>query len=333
MTSHIVLGIESSCDDSAAAVLVDGELRSSVMSSQIDIHARYGGVVPEIAARQHERSLLPAIEEALILSGVDYADLSCIAVTRGPGLVGSLVVGVSVARALALVARCPVVGVNHLEAHVLSSFLEHRELEPPTLCLLVSGGHTMLVLVRGIGDYTVLGETRDDAVGEVYDKVGRYLGLGYPGGPAVDQLSLTGDPTRLSLPRPMRNEGYEMSFSGLKTATIRAVRKAPDVEVEDVCASFVAAVLDVLISKLRTAVREHEVGSICIGGGVAASGPLRDAVERLAAEEGLGCFLPPRSMCTDNAAMIAYAGNAHLQRGTHVLDFEVLPGLRFPGAA
>ncbi len=327
MTPSLILGIETSCDDSAAAVLRDGVVLSSIISSQTEIHDPFGGVVPELAARRHEAMLMPVIEEAMVTAGVDYRDFGGIAVTRGPGLVGSLVVGVATARALGLVARCPVYGVNHLEAHVLSSFLESAELEPPTVCLLVSGGHTMLVHVRAIGDYAILGQTVDDAVGEAYDKIARYIGLGYPGGPPVDRLSASGDPTSLRLPRPMINDGLNMSFSGLKTATVRAVTANPEVPVEDVSASFVAATLEVLSAKVRAAVRMTGVPSFCIGGGVAASGPLRDAMQVLAVEEGVRCFLPPRSMCTDNAAMIAYAAFRLAVVGRADEDVDVAPGL------
>lgn len=327
MAQSLFLGIETSCDESAAAVLSGGVVLSSLISSQTEIHAPFGGVVPELAARRHEQTLMPIVEDAMATAGVQYRNLHAIAVTRGPGLVGALVVGVAAARALGLVANCPVYGVNHLEAHVLSSFLEHEDLMPPTVCLLVSGGHTMIVHVRDIGDYVVLGETVDDAVGEAYDKVARYLGLGFPGGPPVDRLSAKGDPTALQLPRPMIHDGLHMSFSGLKTATVRAVAARPDVTNEDVSASFVAATIDVLRAKVRAAVRATQVPSLCIGGGVAASGPLRDAMQALAQEEGIACFLPPRSMCTDNAAMIAHAAYRLAAVGLADENVEVEPGL------
>lgn len=332
MKPQIILGIESSCDDTAAAVLRNGALLSSVSSTDMTEHERYGGIVPEIASRRHERVMMAVIEEALVRADTTYADVSAIAVTYGPGLVGSLLVGVATARSLGLVIGCPVYGVNHLEGHLLSSFLEHQELSAPTLCLLVSGGHTMLVHIRAVGDYEILGETRDDAVGEAYDKVARYLGLGYPGGPEVDRMSKLGDPSHVALPRPMLHDGYEMSFSGLKSATVRAADANPGLAVQDLCASFVEATNEVLTTKIQRAITEHGLDSVCIGGGVAASQPLRDAVMGLMdTNAGLRCYVPPRSMCTDNAAMIGFACHLQLAAGTALDTFEVAPNLPMVG--
>src|SRR3954451_14699588 len=248
-----VLGIETSCDETAAAVVVDGrEVRSSVVSSQIDLHARFGGVVPEIAGRAHVELLNPVVAEALLEAGLEGPP-DVVAATMGPGLIGSLLVGVSAAKALALSWGVPFVGVNHLEAHLFASSLEEPDLQPPLVVLLVSGGHTMLVLMEGPGRYRLLGQTLDDAAGEAFDKVARYLGLGYPGGPAIEQAAVHGSADAIAFPRSMMDEGYDFSFSGLKTSVITYVRKHPDVEADDVAASFQEAVVDVLVAKTTRA--------------------------------------------------------------------------------
>jgi len=248
-----ILGIETSCDETAAAVVRDGHhVLSSVVSSQIDIHARFGGVVPEIASRAHVELLTPVTAEALVEAGVDERGIDAVACTIGPGLIGSLLVGVSAAKALALVWGVPFVGVNHLEAHFVAAFLEEPQLEPPIVVLLVSGGHTLLVEVSEIGKYRVIGSTIDDAAGEAFDKVARFLGLGYPGGPAIDREAMSGDPTAIRFPRGLiddEDHRYDFSFSGLKTSVINHVRKHPDVSTVDVCASFQEAVVDVLVTK------------------------------------------------------------------------------------
>ncbi|MFZ4585685.1 MAG: tRNA (adenosine(37)-N6)-threonylcarbamoyltransferase complex transferase subunit TsaD [Acidimicrobiia bacterium] len=308
----LVLGIETSCDETAVAVVDHGfTVRSSVVSSQVDLHARYGGVVPEVASRAHVEALVPVLADALVEAGVELADLDAIAGCHGPGLAGALLVGVSAAKSLALVCDVPYVGVNHLEAHLFAPWLEHPDLEAPLAVLLVSGGHTLLVGVRAPGQYEVLGETVDDAAGEAFDKVARLLGLGYPGGPAIDRLARDGDAAAISFPRPMRGEGLEFSFSGLKTAVALRVRDHDD-DVADVAASFQAAVVDVCIEKLALAADRIDAASIAIGGGVAANSALRAAAQELGRETGRAVLLPALEYCTDNAAMIAAAGSYRL---------------------
>jgi len=327
-----ILGIETSCDETAAAVVANGtDVLSSVVSSQVDIHARFGGVVPEIASRAHVELLTPVIAEALVEAGLDGDGVGAVAATIGPGLIGSLLVGVSAAKATALVWGVPFIGVNHLEAHLYSSFLEEPHLELPAVVLLVSGAHTMLVLMSEHGQYQLLGTTIDDAAGEAFDKVARFLGLGYPGGPAIDRLAMEGDPAAVHFPRSMKDEGYDFSFSGLKTSVITWVRKNPDASVADVAASFQEAVVDVLVTKARRAAREVGATSLVIGGGVAANSVLRERVLDVAIEDGLQPFLPSRSMCTDNAAMVAAAAWWRLQSdGPTPLDAPADPGLGLP---
>jgi N6-L-threonylcarbamoyladenine synthase len=303
----LVLAIETSCDETAAAVVADGTtVLSSVVSSQVDLHARYGGVVPEIASRAHVELLTPAVAQALVESGLEGHQLDAVAATVGPGLAGALLVGISAAKAYALAWKLPFIGVNHMEAHLYACFLEEPDLKPPLVVLLVSGGHTMLVAMDDHGRYRLMGTTVDDAVGEAFDNVARVMGLGYPGGPAIDRAALTGDPTAVRFPRAMP-EGYDFSFSGLKTAVIRYVRENPDTPVADVAASFQAAVVDVLIAKSKRAVEETGATGLCLGGGVAANSLLRERVLDLCTAQDLRCFLPSRSMCTDNAAMVAAA--------------------------
>jgi N6-L-threonylcarbamoyladenine synthase len=300
-----------------------------VVSSQIDLHAPFGGVVPEIAGRSHVDRIVPVVARALVEAGVEGKDLDAVAAPEGPGLVGSLLVGVAAAKALALSWDVPYVGVNHLEAHLYAPSLDEPDLEPPMVALLVSGGHTLVVHVPEQGRYEVLGGTIDDAAGEAFDKVARYLGLGYPGGPAIDRLAVEGDPEAVPLPRPMLHEGYDLSFSGLKTAVIRHVRAHPEVDTADVAASFQAAVVDVLVTKLLRAARDTGVPTVAIGGGVAANSLLRERVLDAAAAEGLRPSLPTRAMCTDNAAMVAAAGWWRLQAdGPTSLDAGANPNLR-----
>jgi N6-L-threonylcarbamoyladenine synthase len=307
--SGLVLGIETSCDETAAAV-VDrgGVVLSSVVSSQVDLHARYGGVVPEIASRAHVELLTPAVAQALIESGVTEDEIEVVAATAGPGLIGALLVGVSAAKALALVWGRPYVAVNHLEAHLYAPLLDEPELEFPYVVLLVSGGHTMIVHLRGHGDYEVLGSTLDDAAGEAFDKVARYLGLGYPGGPAIDRVARDGDPAAIDFPRSMLDEGYTFSFSGLKTAVVNHVRRHPDVATPDVAASFQAAVVDVLVAKTLRAAAELGVDTVCLGGGVAANSRLWAQMVDQGGAAGRRVLVPSPAMCTDNAAMVAAAG-------------------------
>jgi N6-L-threonylcarbamoyladenine synthase len=325
-----ILGIETSCDETAASVVRDGrEVLSSVVSSQIDLHARFGGVVPEIASRAHVELLTPVTAQALVEAGVDEHGIDAVAVTIGPGLIGSLLVGVSAAKALALVWGVPFVAVNHLEAHFVAAFLEEPDLQPPIVVLLVSGGHTMLVEVREIGRYRVMGQTIDDAAGEAFDKVARFLGLGYPGGPAIDREAMTGDPHAIKFPRGLLNEGYDFSFSGLKTSVINYVRKHPDVSTADVCASFQEAVVDVLVTKARRAAKDVGATGMALAGGVAANSLLRERLLDACTEDGMHGYLPSRAMCTDNAAMIAATGFYRLRDdGPTPLDAAADPNLR-----
>lgn len=327
-----VLGIETSCDETAAAVVDDGRLvRANVVSSQVDLHARYGGVVPEIAGRAHESLITPVVAEAMVEAGVSDGDIDLVAATHGPGLIGSLLIGVAAAKALALVWDVPFLGVNHLEAHLYAALLEEPDLEFPLVVLLVSGGHTMLISFDDHGTYRLLGSTLDDAAGEAFDKVARYLGLGYPGGPVIDRLSSEGDPEAIRFTRALYNDGYDFSFSGVKTAVVNHVRKHPDADTADVAASFQASVVDVLLHKARKAA--HEVGAkgICLAGGVAANSLLRETTVSICEQDGLQAFLPSRAMCTDNAAMVAAVAWWRLQSdGPAALDLGADPGLKLP---
>jgi N6-L-threonylcarbamoyladenine synthase len=306
--SGLLLAIETSCDETAAAVVDDTlAVRSSVVASQVDLHAGFGGVVPELASRAHVETITVIVERALAEAGADATDLDAVAVTAGPGLVGALLVGIATAKALALGWGVPVVGVNHLEGHLASVFLADRAVPYPQTALLVSGGHCMLTRAVEPGRYTLLGETVDDSVGEAYDKVARFLGLGYPGGPVLDRMAADADDV-LGFPRPMLGDGYAFSFSGLKTAVVNHVRADPSVSVAEVAASFVAACMDVLLAKLRRALEEFGDPAVAIVGGVAASPILRARAQGLADEFGATLLIPPQAMATDNAAMIGVAG-------------------------
>jgi N6-L-threonylcarbamoyladenine synthase len=330
--AHRILGIETSCDETAAAVVVDArEVRSSVVSSQVDLHAQYGGVVPEIASRAHVELLTPVVARALVEAAIADDHVDAVGATVGPGLIGALLVGVSAAKALALVWDVPFVAVNHLEAHLYAAFLEEPDLELPLTVLLVSGGHTMLVTMEDHGRYRMLGSTIDDAAGEAFDKVARYLGLGYPGGPAIDALAMEGDPHAIAFPRAIMEDGYDFSFSGLKTAVVNHVRKHPDVATADVAASFQEAVVDALVTKARRAARETGAKGLCLAGGVAANSSLRERLLSVCVDDGIRAFLPSRSMCTDNAAMVAAAAWWRLQQdGPSPLDVGAEPNLRLP---
>ncbi len=332
-----VLGVETSCDETAAAVVQEGSrVLSSVLSSQVDLHATYGGVVPELAGRAHLEVLTPLLADALERAGVSGSPpaLDAVAATIGPGLMGSLLVGASEAKALAMAWDLPFVGVNHLEGHLFAALLEDPDVPWPLVVLLVSGGHTLLVSMEGPGRYRRLGATLDDAAGEAFDKVARFLGLGYPGGPAIEQAAAAGDPEAFAFPRPLLDEGLELSFSGLKTAVVRAVRARPDASDADVAASFQAAVVDVLVAKAVRGARSVGARGLCLAGGVAANGPLRVSVSSAAAELGIPVCLPSRAMCTDNAAMVAAAGWWQLEHlGPSPLDTPCDPALSLPFAA
>jgi N6-L-threonylcarbamoyladenine synthase len=314
-----VLGIETSCDETAAAVMIDGVVKASVVQSQDAIHRSYGGVVPELASRRHLEVVLPVVGHALAEAGVGLADLDGIAVTHGPGLVGSLLVGLSVAKAFAYAHRLPLVGVNHLEGHIFAGFLEEPRAEYPFLALLVSGGHTALYACPEPLVYHLVGQTRDDAAGEAFDKVAKLLGLGYPGGPAIEQTAREGDPRAIPFPMAQFQDGApDFSFSGLKTAVSLFVRQSRPLTphlVADVSASFQATAVKMLVRKAIRAARERQIRRILLTGGVAANRALRAALDAECAERGYAWSAPPPRLCTDNAAMIAAAGAARLGRG------------------
>jgi N6-L-threonylcarbamoyladenine synthase len=333
----VTLGIETSCDETAAAVVVGGgDIRSSVVASQVDLHATFGGVVPELAGRAHLEVLTTVLRRALEEAGLGFEAheapaLDAVAATVGPGLVGSLLVGVAQAKALALAWGLPFVGVNHLEGHLFAALLDHGDLPWPLVVLLVSGGHTMLVVMEEPGRYRQLGQTLDDAAGEAFDKVARFLGLGYPGGPAIERAAASGDPRALALPRAMLGEGLDFSFSGLKTAVVHAVRRSPAASNADVAASFQQAVVDVLTAKTLRGAEECGAGGVCLAGGVAANESLRASLGGACEGAGLPFYLPTLPMCTDNAAMIAAAGWFQLgRRGPSPLDTGVQPNLGLP---
>ena len=330
--STLVLGIETSCDETAAALVLGGhDVASSVVSSQVDLHAQYGGVVPEIASRAHLDMLNPIVARAIVEAGVPESRIDAVACTIGPGLIGALLVGVAAAKSFAQAWGVPFVGVNHHEAHLYSAFLEDPTLEFPLVSLLVSGGHTMLIEMQGHGQYRLLGRTIDDAAGEAFDKVARFLGLGYPGGPAIDRQAEAGDPTAIAFPRAMLHDGLDFSFSGLKTSVVNYVRKHPDVSTADVAASFQEAVVDVLVTKARRAAQQVGATGLVLGGGVAANSLLRERFLDACVADGIRGFLPSRSMCTDNAAMIAAAGWFRLRSdGPTPIDCGAYPNLRMP---
>jgi N6-L-threonylcarbamoyladenine synthase len=327
-----ILGIETSCDETAAAIVDDGRLiRASVVASQADLHARFGGVVPEIASRAHVDLIGDVIEETLVEAGASLNDIDAVAAVHGPGLAGALLVGVSAGKAISLATGVPYVGVHHHEAHVYAALLEEPELEPPLVTLVVSGGHTLLIAMDAHGVYRVLGQTVDDAAGEAFDKVARFLGLGYPGGPAIDRVAREGDPKAIAFPRPMLGDGFDFSFSGLKTAVVHYVRKHPDAAIADVAASFQAAVVDVLVTKLLAAAAAEGIDTVVVGGGVAANSLLRDRMHDLAERGHVRAVLPALELCTDNAAMVAAVAAYRLAAdGPTPLDTPAVPNLRLP---
>jgi N6-L-threonylcarbamoyladenine synthase len=328
--STVVLGIETSCDETAAAVVMGGnDVLSSVVATQIDLHARYGGVVPEIASRAHVEAMNVVIRQAVSQSGVPIERIDAVAATVGPGLIGALLVGVAAAKSVALVLDKPFIGVNHLEAHLYAALLDDPLVEFPMLVVLVSGGNTLFVEMRGHGDFSVIGQTIDDAAGEAFDKVARFLDLGHPGGPAVDRIALTGNAHAIDFPRAMLHDGLDVSFSGLKTSVINYVRKNPTVSTADVAASFQFAVVDVLAAKARKAAQQIGAKTVALGGGVAANSLLRSTMKTVCAEAGWRLVLPSMGMCTDNAAMIASAGWYRLVAdGPSSMDMGAMPNLK-----
>jgi len=312
--SDLIMGIETSCDETAAAIVEDGKkIISNIVASQISIHQKFGGVVPEIASRKHMEYIIPVIDRALEESGKKINDLSAIAVTYGPGLIGSLLVGLSIAKAMAYAQNIPLIGVNHLEAHIYANFLEHNEIKPPFVCLIVSGGHTSLVYIKNFGEYKSLGQTKDDAAGEVFDKIAKVLDLGYPGGPITEKLAKEGNYSSIKFPRPLINDrSYDFSFSGLKTAVIYHIKdlkkENKNIPVRDILASFQQAVIDVLVEKTIKAALKFKTKQIILAGGVAANDSLRREVKEKANLFNIKVFYPSISLCTDNAAMVASAG-------------------------
>ncbi len=331
----LILAIESSCDETAAAVVKNGrEVLSNVISSQIALHTLYGGVVPEIASRKHIEKINVVIEEALKEANVTLDDIDAIGVTYGPGLVGALLVGVAEAKAIAYATKKPLVGVHHIEGHVSANYIENKDLEPPFMCLIVSGGHTHIVHVKAYGEYEIIGRTRDDAAGEAFDKVARAIGLGYPGGPKIDKLAKDGNPQAITFPRAhIDGAEYDFSFSGIKSAVLNYVNsckmKGEEVNRADVAASFQQAVIDVLVERTVKAAREHKLDKVAIAGGVAANSTLRDAMQKECEKYGIKFYHPSLVLCTDNAAMIGSAAYYEYMNGARSgLDLNAVPNLK-----
>lgn len=330
-----ILAVETSCDETAAAVVKNGrQVLSNVIYSQIDLHTVYGGVVPEIASRKHIEKINQVIEKALADAGMTLSEMTAVAVTYGPGLVGALLVGVSEAKAIALAAGKPLVGVHHIEGHICANYIENKELEPPFICLVASGGHSHLVVVKGYGEYEVIGRTRDDAAGEAFDKVARAIGLGYPGGPKIDRLSREGNADAIPFPRAkVENSSYDFSFSGLKSAVLNYLNscemKGIPVNRADVAASFQKAVIDVLVEHSMEAAANYGMDKFAIAGGVASNSALREALDSACKRRGIHFYHPSPIFCTDNAAMIGAAGYYEYLKGVrHGWDLNAVPSLK-----
>ena len=334
MKSLLTLAIETSCDETSCAIVKDGrEVLSNIISSQIDIHRKFGGVVPEIASRKHIESINNIIQEALNEANVGFKDIDLIGVTRGPGLVGALLVGISAAKSLAFGLDIPIVGVNHIEGHICANYIQHKDLEPPFTCLVVSGGHSYLLQANGYNDYELIGRTRDDAAGEAFDKVARSLGLPYPGGPFIDKLAKEGNPEAIAFPRVfLENGSYDFSFSGLKTSVLNYIhnmeQKGEEINIPDVAASFQQAVMDVLVEKTFRLAKSKDSKKIVLAGGVASNSSLRNLMEKRGLEENISIYYPNSILCTDNAAMIGSAAYFNFISGIQSnLDFKVMPNL------
>lgn len=330
-----LLAIESSCDETAAAVVRNGkEVLSNVISSQIELHKLYGGVVPEIASRKHIENINQVIDEAMEESGLTYDDIDAIAVTYGPGLVGALLVGVAQAKALSYALNKPLVGVNHIEGHISANYIENKDLKPPFLAMVISGGHTHLVMVEDYGKYSIIGRTRDDAAGETFDKVARAIGLGYPGGPKIDKLAKQGNSKAIEFPRAhIEGAPFDFSFSGVKSAVLNYINvakmKGEEICVEDIAASFQQSVVDVIVSHTIMAAKENNVKSVALAGGVAANSGIREGMKKACDENGIKLYYPSIELCTDNAAMIGAAGYYEYIDGTrHGLDLNAIPNLK-----
>lgn len=328
----VVLGIETSCDETSVAILRDGKILSNVVSSQIDIHKKFGGIVPEIAARHHLSNLPIVFKNAIDMANISLDQIDLISVTYGPGLIGALLVGISFAKGLSLRLGKPLIGVNHIVGHVFANYITYPHLKPPYIVLMVSGGHTEILLVKEDDEIEVLGKTVDDAAGEAFDKVARILGLGYPGGPEIDKLSKNGDENKFNFPRPMMDsKNYNFSFSGLKTAVLYTVQKFDKANVpkEDIAASFQKAVVDILLKKTFKAAKDSNVNTIVLAGGVAANSYLRKKAQELSEKQNIKVLIPPLEFCTDNAAMIAMAGYKLYKKGlSSDLRLEAVPNLK-----
>lgn len=329
-----ILAIESSCDETAAAVVRNGrEVLSNIISSQIALHTVYGGVVPEIASRKHVEKMNGCIKAALSEADLSLNDIDAVAVTYGPGLVGALLVGVSEAKAIAFATGKPLIGVHHIEGHISANFIENKELKPPFMCLVVSGGHSHLVVVKDYGEYEIVGQTRDDAAGEAFDKVARAIGLGYPGGPKIDAAAKKGNPEAFSFPQAkIADAEYDFSFSGLKSAVLNYINQAKmqgqELDPNDVAASFQKAVVEVLVGHAIRACKEYKINSLAIAGGVASNSALRELMEKECAKEGISFYKPSPVLCTDNAAMIGAAAYYEYQKGKRFgLDLNAVPNL------